>query len=142
MTHDLTSEESELLARGLGSIGTGSTARGAGFAARRMRADIFETDITLALPIADAITFTRGILAELGTPVDEELAVDGNRLRAMVGAGGMNLNPTVVTVHLSEAGPSATIAQIRGVAKEGLIRQKAGRKAAERVADRLRNAGS
>jgi hypothetical protein len=55
----------------------------------------------------------------------------------MVGSGSMNLNPTVVTVTLTEAGPSTIAAQIRGVAKEGLIKQRAGRKAAERVAGLL-----
>lgn len=138
MNHDLTSEESELLVHGLSALGGG----GAGFVARRMRSDLFETEVTLALPVADSIPFVGGVLAELGTPVDEESTGDGHRLRAMIGAGGMNLNPTVVTVYLNDSGPSATTARIRGVAKEGLIKQRAGRKAATRVAERLGGSGS
>jgi hypothetical protein len=45
----------------------------------------------------------------------------------------MNLNPAVVTVRMSSAADGGTIVHIRGAAKEGLIKQHAGEKAAKRL---------
>ncbi len=66
------------------------------------------------------------------------LGVPAGPLRTVVGAGAMGLNPAVVTVTIAGKGPSPTTVHIRGAAKEGLIKQRAGREAAERVADGLR----
>ena len=51
----------------------------------------------------------------------------------MVGAGVGNLNPAVVTVTISASAEGSRLV-IRGAAKEGLIKQRAGEKAAKRVA--------
>jgi hypothetical protein len=136
MPEELTAEESGLLVQGFAAIDAGTTGKAAGATAKKMRANVFETDTTLKLPVADAVKRVRSLLAELGAPIDEESTGNGQRLRAMVGAGSMNMNPTVVTVTLTDAG-AATTARIRGVAKEGLIKQRAGQKAAERVAGLL-----
>jgi hypothetical protein len=50
----------------------------------------------------------------------------------------MNLNPAVVTVTITSASGGGTSVHIRGAAKEGLIKQRAGQKAAERLAALLR----
>ena len=55
-------------------------------------------------------------------------------VRGIVGSGAMNLNPTVITVTISAASAGGTAVHIRGAAKEGLIKQRAGHKAAERFA--------
>jgi hypothetical protein len=132
MAEDVTAEESQLLAEGFGA----TSPKGAVAAAKRMRANVFETEVTLRLPLTQAAARVRSVLEEAGSLIDEEPAGDGHRLRGMTGAGSMNMNPTVVTVSLRESGPSTT-ARIRGVAKEGLIKQRAGQKAAERVAGLL-----
>jgi hypothetical protein len=49
----------------------------------------------------------------------------------------MNLNPAVVTVWIVEPAPDQVAIRIRGTAKEGLIKQHAGEKAAQRVAQEL-----
>jgi hypothetical protein len=61
-------------------------------------------------------------------------------VRGVLGAGAMNLNPAVVTVTMTSAGQGATMLRIRGAAKEGLIKQRAGEKAAQRVAAHLQKA--
>jgi len=141
MTQELTADENVLLTHGIGTVGTASAGPSAGWGARMVArllpADVFETVVTLPLPAVEAAALVRRVLAELGAPIDEQTAGDTRTLRAMVGAGAMNLNPAVVTVRLTGKGPDATTAQIRGVAKEGLIRQHAGRGAAERTATRL-----
>jgi hypothetical protein len=88
----------------------------------------------------EALALARCVLASLGEPADEtRLADDNNQLRAVVGSGALNLNPAVVTLQLLATTPASTTIRVRSVAKEGLIRQRAGRKAAERVAARLRS---
>ncbi|XVV14580.1 hypothetical protein ACQP2X_09640 [Actinoplanes sp. CA-131856] len=129
---ELTPEENQLLVAGLHAVGD-QVKRGAGtgaaFAARRMRADIFETTVELPLSLPAAGELVGRILDALGTRTAE--------WQAMMGSGAMNLNPAVVTVTLREHEGRA-VATVRGVAKEGLIRQRAGQKAARRVAEHLR----
>jgi hypothetical protein len=137
MTEGVTAEESHLLVEGMGAVFGGAIRTGAVSAVKRMRANVFETDATVRLPLAEAAARVKSLLEDAGSLIDEGPVDDGHRLRAMLGAGSMNMNPTVVTVTLSEAGSSTTAARIRGVAKEGLIKQRAGQKAAERVAGLL-----
>lgn len=137
MSQDVTAEESQLLVQGMAAVFGGAIGRGAVIAAKRMRANVFETDVALPMPVEQAAARVRSLLEELGGLLDEESSGGGHRVRGMMGAGSMNLNPTVVTVTLTETGSAATAARIRGVAKEGLIKQRAGQKAAERVAARL-----
>ncbi|WP_436526854.1 hypothetical protein [Actinoplanes sp. HUAS TT8] len=126
---EVTSEENALLVNGLGRVGAivnNGAGWGARLAAKLMPADIFETEVTLPLPVA-----------EVEARVRQVLGVPGGPLRTVLGAGAMNLNPAVVTVTLTVAGDGSTTVHVRGVAKEGLIKQRAGRQAAERVAAHL-----
>ena len=131
MPADLTPDENALLIAGLGAVGgtvSPGAARGARRAAGRMRADIFATTVALPGPMPAATELVMRVLDALGTRTAE--------LQAMIGAGALSLNPAVVSVTLSEDAGTVT-ATVRGVAKEGLIRQRAGEKAARRVADHL-----
>jgi hypothetical protein len=59
------------------------------------------------------------------------------RVIGIVGSGAMNMNPTVVMVTISDL-PSGSKVTVRGAAKEGLLfKQRAGEKAAKRVAEAL-----
>jgi hypothetical protein len=49
----------------------------------------------------------------------------------------MNLGPAVITVTMPAASAGGTTVRVRGAAKEGLIKQHAGHKAAERLAAAL-----
>ncbi|XVU20974.1 hypothetical protein ACQPZJ_27305 [Actinoplanes sp. CA-054009] len=130
---ELTPEENDLLVAGLEAVGNRAK-RGAGFgaafAARRMRADIFETTVNLPLSRPAAERLVGRTLDAMGTRTAGSQAV--------MGSGAMNMNPAVVTVTLRDQ-DGTVVATIRGVAKEGLIRQRAGQKAARRVAEQLRS---
>jgi hypothetical protein len=78
-------------------------------------------------PSSSHLTWARGLDPE-GPGSDSDTQVIG-----IVGSGYANLNPAVVTVtiHASEWGSRLVI---RGAAKEGLIKQRAGAKAAKQVA--------
>ena len=111
---------------------------GARLAARLLPADVHEIELVLVLPSDEALALARSVLFSLGEPVDETHFADTHELCAVVGSGSLNLNPAVVTLQLVATTPASTTLRVRGVAKEGLIRQRAGRRAAERVAARLR----
>ena len=112
---------------------------GARLAARLLPENIHEIDLVLALPPDDALAMARLVLASLGEPVDDNrLAPDEYELRAVLGSGALNVNPAVVTLRLVATSWASTRIRVRGVAKEGLIPQRAGRQAAERVAAALR----
>jgi hypothetical protein len=147
-------EEEEILAdrlgklawrsgRRIGGLSSASGGRlGARLAARLLPADVHEIEVVLPLPPDQALALARSVLASLGEPVDEtRLAADGHELRGVVGSGVLNLNQAVVTLQLVTTTSASTTIRVRGVAKEGLIPQRAGRKAAERVTGRLRASG-
>ena len=142
-------EEEEILVNRLGRLGWRSGRLGGGlqaasggrlgarFAARLLPHDVHEIVLVLALP--PDVALARRVLASLGEPADEtRLTDEKHELRAVVGSGALNLNPAVVTLQLLATTSASTTIRVRGVAKEGLIRQRAGREAAERVAARLR----
>ena len=148
----MSQEEEEILVNQLGELGwrsgrfagglqAASGGRlGARFAARLLPEDVHEVLLVLALPADEALALARRVLASPGEPANEtRLAEDKHELRAVVGSGLLNLNPAVVTLQLLATTPASTTIRVRGVAKEGLIRQRAGRKAAEGVAARLRS---
>jgi hypothetical protein len=128
VTAELTPDENALLIAGLGSVGevvNRGAGRGARIAARGMRADIFQTTVTLALTLSAATETVARVLDSLGRRTAE--------LQAVIGVGVGNLNPAVVTVTVTEDAAGTVAAHVRGVAKEGLIRLRAGEKAARRL---------
>jgi putative Mn2+ efflux pump MntP len=125
---ELTSEEDELLAAGLVAVGDSvkrGAGVGAGLAARAMRADLFETPVELAVSLAVARELVGLTLVAMGARICET--------QALVGLGTLNMNPAAVTVTIRGQGGKV----VRGVAKEGVVPQRAGRKAARRVAEHL-----
>jgi hypothetical protein len=128
--------EDELLAEALGGVAGGR--RGVESVARRMRKNVAEVDVVLDVPSAAAADRARKVLSEMGRVIGSEGTAEpsGQRVTGIVGAGVANLNPTVVTVTIraTEAGSEIVV---RGAAKEGLIKQRAGEAAAKRVAAAL-----
>jgi hypothetical protein len=111
---------------------------GAAFAGRRLRKDVGETEIALAAPLDEVFVRVVSLIEAMGRLVAQAGPADGRAVvRGIVGAGVMDLNPAVVTVTLAAAGEDGTQVHLRGAAKEGLIKQRAGHKAVERLAARL-----
>ncbi len=132
----ISKEERQLLADRLGALG----GMGAAAVSRRLRADIFEDGTSVSLPLGRARELVQKVLSDCGQLIDPGVTPPFGEVvlvRAIVGAGGWNLNPTVVTVTLTESGPGQTEVRVRGVAKEGLIKQRAGQGAARRVLELL-----
>jgi hypothetical protein len=136
----VTDDEDSILADALGAAGASGGGAGgrreAAFAAKRLKKNVHEIDVTLAMSLSIAADHVTGVLARAG----HLLEVEGARptaaeqvIRAIVGGGFGNMNPVLITVGLTDHGPEHTVASVRGVAKEGLIKQRAGEKTAKRI---------
>ncbi|MCX5583464.1 hypothetical protein ACFV0H_02150 [Streptomyces erythrochromogenes] len=144
----MTDDEDLILAQALGAVGaTGGGSggrRGAAFAARRLKKNVHEVELSLGLSPSEAAARAADVLLRLGTPVrtaGAEPPAGARVVRALVGGGFGNMNPVLVTVTLTGAGPQATAVRVRGAAKEGLIKQRAGEKTARQVAELLSRPG-
>ncbi|MFD8578580.1 hypothetical protein ACFV1H_25010 [Streptomyces virginiae] len=141
----MTDDEDLILTEALGAVGAaggGSGGRfGAKFAARRLKKNVHEVELTVGgVSPAEAAGRTADLLLRMGTPVRTAGAQppDGVRIvRALVGGGFGNMNPVLVTVTLTGTGQEATEVRVRGAAKEGLIKQRAGEKTARQVSTLL-----
>jgi hypothetical protein len=134
----LSFDEDELLIRAVGDVGgfMGPYARrGAETGARRLRKDVFEVDLAVNMSPTAAADRAREVISEHGDVLDLESSSEdpGTQIVGIVGSGTANLNPALVTVTIRPSADGSRLV-IRGVAKEGLIKQRAGEKAAKRVA--------
>jgi hypothetical protein len=130
--------EDELLAEALGRIN-----RGGKIASRFLKNDISEFDRELPLGFDLALERVRAVLVELSPGANPELveaATDRVTLRVLTGGGALNMNPVVVTVDATRSGERTTTLHVRAIAKNGLIKQRAGQKAVERLAALLNGA--
>ena len=108
-------------------------------ASRRLKKSVLEIDLTLGVPPAAAAERTRQVLGDLGRELDATDGVETGDLQivGVVGAGVGNLNPAIVTVTIQSGDNGGSKLVVRGAAKEGLIKQRAGESAARRVAEAL-----
>jgi hypothetical protein len=124
-----------VVARGLGARRGGW---GAAWTARRLPKNVHEITLILAVPVDQAITEVITLLERTGQVITRHGSSGGDAtVRAITGGGAMNLNPVVITVTTTPADSGGTAVHIRGAAKEGLIKQRAGEKAAQRFATLL-----
>jgi hypothetical protein len=112
--------------------------RGATRAAQRLREDRCELSIELDMAPEEVLSMAAQVLAHEGSVLDDELpSLEHAEVWGLVGVGVGSLNPAVVRVAAIPAGEGASRAVVRATAKEGLIRQSGGQKAAARVRDAL-----
>jgi hypothetical protein len=130
-------DEDELLVRALGNLGGKGAERGA----RRLRKDVLEIDLVVSLSPQAAADRARQVISRHGSVLNlESIGEDpGAQVIGIVGAGIAKLNPAVVTVTIRATEDGSRLV-IRGAAKEGLIKQRAGEKAARLVAAEMASA--
>ncbi|MFC8679189.1 hypothetical protein ACFUEN_41725 [Streptomyces griseorubiginosus] len=132
--------EDELLAEALGRINKGGK-----FASRFLKNDIAEFDRELPLAFDPAVEHVRTVLVQLAdgaAPEPLEAGADRVTFRVLTGGGYLSMNPVVVTMDATRKGEWTTTVHVRAVAKEGLVKQRAAQKTAERVAALLDGADS
>jgi hypothetical protein len=119
-----------------GAAGRG-TKRGARLGARITKVDHFELELDLPEAPDAALRKAREVLSEEGDPRD--LGADSAAARAVsavVPSGFWSMNPALVTVAVAPH-EQGTRVRIGAYALEGLIKQRAARKAAARIAESL-----
>ncbi|WP_369241871.1 hypothetical protein AB5J56_43730 [Streptomyces sp. R21] len=130
-------DEDGLLVEALGALAGGLGRRGAEFTAKRLKKNVHEIDLRLPLAFEDAVERTHDVLTALGRqvdPLEPQPSADRRTIRVIAAGGAGGLNPVVVTAVLTRAEAAATGVLLRAAAKEGLIKQRAGEKTAQRVA--------
>jgi hypothetical protein len=121
--------ERELIVEELASLGGGSGGGlGARLTTRWFRPNEYECSEVRAEAPDAALASAADKMRMLGRLV----RCEGSTAVAVIGAGSGNLNPAVVTVTTSPEAGGCEI-HFRGVATEGLIKQRAGRKAVVRL---------
>jgi hypothetical protein len=128
------SEIDALLSRELGHLG----GLGAGWVARLLPANVDERTLNLGSSSEETRKAVETVLKERGRLIPETVGYPGS-ISAIIGSGRMRLNPALVTVSVIET-PAGAEVRIRGVAKEGLIKQRGGEQIAAEVADAIARA--
>ena len=126
-------EQDDILAQGISELGGFLS----GWIARKLPNDEGEATQTITGPPVEVVTVLRALLGERGEPQQTSLPDGSFVVRAVVGSGSLNLNPSLVTVRVSPVAHDRSRVVVHGVAKEGLIKQHAGQKATEWVAQQL-----
>jgi hypothetical protein len=148
-------EEDEILARELGKLGAFGGASGrdlggaleggpvAALAASMLPDNTFELNTEISAPPSDVLKKAFSILRQLGR-ITEGVGPPSDlpTVYAVVGSGFWNLNPAWVRIEIVPISKNLTKVSVRGTAKEGLIKQRAGEKAAKRIVDLLNQAFS
>ena len=126
-------EQDDILAREISELGSFLS----GWIARKLPNDEGQATQAITAPPAQVMPVLRALLGERGEPQQTSLPDGSFVVRAVVGSGSLNLNPSLVTVRVSPVAHNRSRVVVHGVAKEGLIKQHAGQKAAQRLAQQL-----
>lgn len=109
-----------------------------GWVAKKLPNDSFQIRIQTPAAPETALRTAHAVLQEKGQlREDIQAPPDIAALSAVVGSGFLGLNPALVTVQVAAHADNLTHIQITGIAKEGLIKQHAGEKAAKLIAAQL-----
>ena len=129
-------DEEQILAQALGEI----WGPGARLVARWLPEDVYEIVLETGSSPEKAWQVALAVLSREGKILENQRAeTRGSVVCAIVGSGAWNMNPALVKVRITPTAEGVTRLEIRGIAKEGLIRQRAGEAAAKRIADLLAN---
>ena len=105
--------------------------------AKSLSNDTYEISFEMAIPKSSVVSVATSILNAEGKLLSTEEISSMSRVNGLIGAGILNLNPALVNISITAISHSQTHIRIQGKAKEGLIKQYAGKKAAQRVAHLL-----
>ena len=130
--------EEKVLVREIGKLGSFFGGFGARRAARMLPTQIYESTVEVNAPAGTVMGVILEILENMGRVTYEfrnESTV--NRISAIVGSGHMNLNPTIIHASIISSSKTLTKILIKGIAKEGIVKQQSAEKAVKRMADQL-----
>jgi len=113
----------------------GGGGRGARFVARRLSKDVLEIRLGTDLAPEAASALAQRVLEHSGLVLAAVAVPGGHAVRGVmsIGLGGIGLAVATLTVTPADGGSTVLV---RGAAKEGLIKQHGGRRAAEEIVSR------
>ncbi len=79
----------------------------------------------------------RGVIAESGAVIEDPNAAGDGSVWGFVGSGAMNMAPALVRVHFEPSASGGSRVQVRATGQEGLVKQKIGAGAADRIAEAI-----
>ena len=124
------------------AVQAGKTDTGAGvvnWVAKRLPVDAFTVELQFHVSPEVALRAACDLLQEEGQLRDDvELQACAPAVSAVIGSGFMGLNPALVTIEVIPLATEDVKVKVVGTAKEGLIKQRGGEKAAQKIAGRLR----
>jgi hypothetical protein len=135
----------EILARELEKLAArfSEEKEGAGvvrWVARKLPTDAFTVAMHFEAAAEAVLRVALDVLRSEGRIEDRSPAAsEAPAITAVVGSGFLNLNPALVTIEVLPEEENRVAVNVTGIAKEGLIKQHAGEKAAKRIADRLKS---
>lgn len=129
-------DENKILAQELEKLNAqwANAGSGTGWVGQRLPGDTAAKTVTLNGKPQDVLTKVYSVLQSKGNIIEQSQPDEAVVLSAMIGSGFMNMNPALVTVRVVHFSETQTELSITGVAKEGLIKQHAGEKAAQKIA--------
>jgi hypothetical protein len=126
--------EEEILVREIGKLGGFFGGFSARLAAKRLPVEEYETTIDVETNVREARARIAQVLQSVGKLIDDFATESANgSILAVVGSGHMNLNPTIIHVRCIRISQDSSQLSIKGVAKEGMIKQNSAAKAVERI---------
>jgi hypothetical protein len=130
----MSKRDDQILADELARLGGSSLI---GWVAKFLSTDIYEISFEIAVQPASIVSIVTSILDTEGELLGTEEISNIFEVEGLVGSGFHNMNPTLVNISIAALSDLQTHVKIQGKAKEGLIKQYAGKKAAQRVAHLL-----
>lgn len=115
--------------------GRSGGASGGRFGARFTKAQTAATTVDVPGDPETVHERARATIGASGAVIDDPNAAGDGSVWGFVGSGAMNMAPALVRVEVEPAGTNGSRVHIRATGKEGLIRQKIGAKAADRIAE-------
>jgi hypothetical protein len=112
-------------------------ASGGRFGARFLKPQTAETTVEVPCDPDTARERARGVIACSGEVIEDPNESGDGSVWGIVASGAMDMVPALVRVQAEAAGPGKSRVHIRATGKEGLIKQKMGAKAADRVAEAI-----
>ncbi len=130
----MTKNDDQILADELAHLGRSVLTK---FVAGFLPNDTYEISFEMAIQPASVVSVATSILHAEGKLLSTEDISTMPKVKSLLGAGFLNMNPALVSISATAMPHSQTHITIQGKAKEDLIKQHAGKKAAQRVAHLL-----
>lgn len=137
---NITENDDQILVDEIARMGTSVLARFfIRFVAKCLPNDTYEVSLEIAASPLSVVSVATRLLSTEGRYLCMEEQAEVLRIKGLIGAGALAMNLTLVNITITSLSHTPTHILIQGKAKEGLIRQYAGRKAAQRIANLLLN---